>query len=205
LLQRPTKKYFNNLFYGFFSFQVVHMSSSKRNLRTYIIFKMGKSLAQEQKQEGFTLIELLVSIIIIGVLSAIALPSFLNTVSKARGSEAKSNLGAINRAQQVYRFEKQVFAPDLSALASQGMNVNGKFYMYSVTGGNDTATVLADPGSDDLKVYAAGVVKDTNQTVVQIICESIQPKGSPSNNTAVTNLVVGPPANANCSAGNIIR
>jgi type IV pilus assembly protein PilA len=162
-------------------------------------------LAQVQNYQGFTLIELLVSIIIIGVLSAIALPSFLSTIGKARGSEAKSNLGTINRAQQVYRFDKQVFAPDLNTLVSQGMNVSGKYYVYSVTGGNDTATVLADPGSNDLKVYAAGIVKNTDQTVLQVICESLQSKGSPSNNTAATNLVIGPPADASCSSGSIIQ
>jgi type IV pilus assembly protein PilA len=163
--------------------------------------------SQVQKHQGFTLIELLISIIIIGVLSAIALPSFLNTVSKARGAEAKSNLGTINRAQQVYRFDKQVFAPDLATLVSQGMNVSGRYYVYSVAGANDTATVLADPSNNDLKVYAAGIVKNTDQTVLQVICESLQSKGSPSpsDNIAVTNLVIGPPADASCSSGRIIR
>ena len=51
---------------------------------------------------------LLVVIIIIGILAALALPTFLNQVNKARQSEDKAFLSSIVRVQQAYITEKSV-------------------------------------------------------------------------------------------------
>ena len=53
-------------------------------------------------QKGFTLLELLVAVLIIGILTAIAVPQYQNSVERARTSEALSNgrvlLDSVNRA-----------------------------------------------------------------------------------------------------------
>jgi type IV pilus assembly protein PilA len=131
-------------------------------------------VSKKKGNEGFTLIELLVVIIIVGVLAAIALPSFLNQIGKARGSEAKSSLGTINRSQQAYRLESNTFA---TALGNLDAKVTGKFYTYSVNAGSTagTATALTTPvaGQGDLKVSSSWVGQN-GDVFTQVICESKQ-------------------------------
>ena len=51
---------------------------------------LSKLRRRAEEEQGFTLIELLVVILIIGILAAIAIPSFLSQTSKGHDASAKS-------------------------------------------------------------------------------------------------------------------
>jgi prepilin-type N-terminal cleavage/methylation domain-containing protein len=90
-------------------------------------------MTQRKQGEGFTLIELLVVVIIIGVLAAIALPSFLNQANKAKQSEAKQYVASINKGQQAYYTERSEFVDKTADLAKLGVGLPAQSKEYTYT------------------------------------------------------------------------
>ena len=187
--------------------------------------KLLQNLRNKKGEKGFTLIELLVVVIIIGVLAAVALPNLLGQVGKARESEAKSALGALNRAQQGYHLEARSF---YDAGATDGTDtwtdtetalgvVPGKeFYVYSNTtatassaGQSEFVAVAVDPDNDGARDFGAGM-RYTSGNFDSTLCVA-QNKGVGSARTTASAITAGLLANVDtsaantCTAGNLIE
>jgi len=65
-------------------------------------------------EKGFTLIELLVVVIIIGILSAIAIPAFLKQREKAWAAQVTSDMKNATTAAEAYATEKSGTYTDLT-------------------------------------------------------------------------------------------
>jgi type IV pilus assembly protein PilA len=162
-------------------------------------------ISKKKNNEGFTLIELLVVIIIIGILSAIALPSFLNQANKARESEAKTNVGSMNRAQQAAYMEKGFFQDDKSfGTLGLGIKTETDNYKFEIVGGGKGSEIVTNQGQPNIKTvraYIGGVqignVQGTGEaTTLVALCEA---EGAPAiGGPAGTETVTKDPAGPKC-------
>jgi type IV pilus assembly protein PilA len=133
-------------------------------------------LRQRSKDEGgFTLIELLVVILIIGILAAIAIPSFLNQKSKASDASAKElartaqttmetvstdnngSYASITEPKQLAEIEKSIPVA-VSTSTAYLSTAKGEANGYEVI-------ATAEPSGDTFKITsAAGVVSHSCET-----------------------------------------
>ena len=67
--------------------------------------KKGRNLLEK----GFTLVELMIVIVIVGILSAVALPNFLNQAGRARVTEAQSKISAALKQANINFNEANTF------------------------------------------------------------------------------------------------
>jgi type IV pilus assembly protein PilA len=124
---------------------------------------------------GFTLLELIVVILIMGILTAIAIPSFANQAKRAKEAEARSTVGSINRAQQLYFAENSQFGSleDLELKLSNSRN-----YTYdSEPEAIDVPVALttATPDAPALRGFAGKVwltsAQENGEVSQAILCE----------------------------------
>jgi type II secretory pathway pseudopilin PulG len=139
-------------------------------------------MRQENSNSNSTLpnaCECLVILIFIGVIGAIAVPSALNMVNKAKQSESKQYISSMNRAQQAKFAEDGAFATSVDAL-KLGRKTETINYKYSLRATQTGSFHYALAKGRMLKNYIGAVFlvpaypnapKDA-MTTTSILCEA---------------------------------
>jgi type IV pilus assembly protein PilE len=93
------------------------------------------------------LIELIIAVAILGILTAVALPSFLDSMRKGRRAEAFSAISALQQAQERWRGNNAAYTSTLADLNVAATTTPGGYYAISVANATATGYVVTADGS----------------------------------------------------------
>jgi type IV pilus assembly protein PilA len=103
---------------------------------------------------GFTLVELMVVVMIIAILMAIAIPTFLNSRKRAQDSTAKSNVRNGLAAAQAVFGENQSFPVTAAMLTSLAAEEPSLTFVATASTNPKTISVVTDPDTAMVVVSA---------------------------------------------------
>jgi type IV pilus assembly protein PilA len=144
---------------------------------------------RSQGEGGFTLVELLVVMLILGLLAAIAIPSFFNQRDKARDADAKSAARTAQTAVETYATDNEgsYSGADVAALEDIESTLTDRVLEVTLTPGvgvpsdsEYTVTAESDTGNTfSITRNADGTTSLTCETEGEGGCPSAATAGDP--------------------------
>ena len=103
--------------------------------------------------KGFTLIEVMIVVAIIGILAAIAYPSYDEYVKRGNRTEGQAFLNDVAARQERYFSQNNAYITDVANIAKLGVTANSPTGKYSIVlaGGGGGYTLTANNQFSDAK------------------------------------------------------
>ncbi|HAT32633.1 MAG TPA: pilus assembly protein [Janthinobacterium sp.] len=92
---------------------------------------------------GFTLIDVMTAVAIVGILAAIAIPSYISFLAKGNRSAAQAHLADIAQQQQQYLLDARTYASTLVQLHMTTPGNVSAYYTVAITNGDAPPTFTA--------------------------------------------------------------
>ncbi|WP_282561177.1 type IV pilin protein [Motilimonas sp. E26] len=89
-------------------------------------------MSSKQPNQGFTLIEVMITVAIVGILAAIAYPSYMQYILTSNRSQATVELTEIANLQEQYYLDHNQYADDLSLLGYPSASIETQGGSYKV-------------------------------------------------------------------------
>jgi type IV pilus assembly protein PilE len=123
-------------------------------------------------QTGFTLIELLIVVVVIGILAAIAVPSYLEAVKKSRRADGRAALMALQLAQEKFRATCPYYAQNIGTTYTCGASASASTVVFSSASPDGYYTVAMEAGSASLSAFTANASPQGSQASDNTTCGS---------------------------------
>ncbi len=95
-----------------------------------------------RKASGFTLIELMITVVVVAILAAIAVPSYIQYIQRGKISEAVSNLSGARLQLEKYYADNRMYGTGGACGVAMPSGANAKYFTITCVSG--TASALGD-------------------------------------------------------------
>lgn len=113
-------------------------------------------------QAGFTLIELLITIVIIGILSAVAIPSYSSYVLRTRLTDAHAGLAGVQPLAEQHWSNNNTYT------GFSGLPANTDNFTYALASATDTAYLVTATGKNTTRDFVFGIDQNGQRSTIKV-------------------------------------